>query len=176
MRRSCFGMILLALLVGCSSMSVQTDFSPEFNFSTLKTFQYRQSERTLASSDPFADQRIVAAIKREMTASGLTGVDSDPDVFVTYYSATEERLQFQTMYTSVGGWGRRGRGSVGMVGSTTRATSYEEGTLVIDVWQAAENQLVWRGEISRTLSSNPDRNAENINRGISRLFEDFPPS
>ena len=30
--------------------------------------------------------------------------------------------------------------------------------------------------VADTLSSNPDRNNEMINRGIVRVFEDFPPS
>ena len=48
MRRLSYGMILLALLVGCSSMSVHTDFSQEVDFSKFEPFQYRESDRTLA--------------------------------------------------------------------------------------------------------------------------------
>ena len=172
-----FGLAILILLAGCSSMSVFTDYGEGVDFSEFQTFQYRASDTNLADSTPLVHQRIVAAIEREMTASGLTRVDGDPDVFVSYYGSTTEQLQFRTTYTGVSTWGRRRRwGSVGMAGSTTRASTFEEGSLIIDVWEADENQLVWRGEITHTLSDNPDRNTEKINNGISKAFRDFPPS
>ena len=110
-----------------------------------------------------------------MAASGLREVTSDADVVVTYYASIEEQLQFDTMYTGVGGWGGRRMG-VGMSTASTRTTTYQEGTLVVDIWQAGEDKLVWRGIISDTLRDNPERNAEMINRGIARAFEDFPPN
>ena len=167
----------LVILAGCSSMDVFKDYGEGVDFSEFQTFQYRASDTNLADSAPLVHQRIVAAIEREMTASGLTRVDGDPDVFVSYYGSTTEQLQFRTTYTGVSTWGRRRRwGSVGIAGSTTRASTFEEGSLIIDVWEADKNQLVWRGEITHTLSDNPDRNTDAINNGISRAFQDFPPS
>jgi len=46
---------------------------------------------------------------------------------------------------------------------------------MIDVWATEGDQLVWRGVVSDTLSGNPDRNANKINQGIARAFENFPP-
>jgi hypothetical protein len=89
-----FGLAILALLGGCSSMSVFTDYGEGVDFSEFQTFQYRASDTNLADSAPLVHQRIVAAIEREMTASGLTRVDGDPDVFVSYYGSTTEKLQF----------------------------------------------------------------------------------
>ena len=112
-----------------------------------------------------------------MTGAGLTEVDTGPDLFVSYYASTDERLQFQTTYVGVGGRGRWARrGGVGVATSSTRAVSYEQGTMVIDVWEPAGDQLVWRGVVADTLSSNPDRNTDKINRGVARAFENFPPS
>jgi len=176
MKRVIYGLIAVGLLAGCSSMSVQTDFSPAADFSSFETFRYAQSDRSVADAAPLSDQRIVAAIRREMAAAGLKEVESGADLVVTYYASISEQLQFHTMYTGVGGWGGRGRMGMGMSGSTTRATTFEEGTLVIDVWQAEEDQLVWRGTIMDTLRDNPERNAEMINRGIARAFESLPPN
>ena len=171
------GLIVLALLAGCSSMSVQTDFAQGVDFSGFETFKYEDSGNTLAGSAPLAHQRIVAAIRQEMNASGLTEVDENADVSVSYYGSTNEQLQFQTTYMASGlsrrGW--RGPGvSVGT--SSTRAVTIEQGTLMIDVWATEGDQLVWRGVVSDTLSGNPDRNTNKINRGIARVFEDFPPN
>ncbi len=65
---------------------------------------------------------------------------------------------------------------MGVATSSTRAVSYEQGTLVIDVWEADENQLVWRGVVTDTLGNNPDQNTDKINRGVARAFENFPPN
>ena len=174
MRRASFLACLLVVAAGCASMSVQTDYSPEADFGAFETFQYRESSQR-AEISPLVDQRIVAAIRNEMTAAGLSETDDAPDLYVTYYASIDEQLQFQTVYTGVGGWGRRGRVSMGMSGATTRATTFEEGSLVIDIWQADGEQLVWRGVIQDSLSSNVERNREMVNRGIARAFEAFPP-
>jgi hypothetical protein len=177
MKQLAYGLLGLAILVGCSSMKVQTDFSQDVDFSEFKTFEYEDSDMSLADSAPLAHQRVVAAIRQGMTGAGLTEVDSNPDLFVAYYGSTNERLQFQTTYMGVGGRGRWGRrGSVGIATSSTRAVSYEQGTLMIDVWEAEENQLVWRGVVTDTLGSNPDQNTDKINRGVARAFENFPPN
>ena len=169
------GLIVLALVAGCSSMKVQTDFAPEVDFSTFETFLYVESETSLATAHPLVHQRIVAAIKREMTASGLTEVEENPDIDVTYYAAVDQQVQFQTTYMG-GGWSRRGWTRSFSAGtSVTRPVTFEQGTIVIDIWDVGENQMVWRGIVSDTLSSNPERNTDMINRGIARAFEDFPP-
>lgn len=167
----------MAMLTGCSSMNVFTDYGEGVDFSEFETFHYRDSDTNLSGSSPLAHQRIVAALEREMAASGLKQVDSDPDLFVSYYASSTQQVQFRTTYTGVNSWGRRGRGwGTSMSGSTTTASTFEQGTLVVDVWDARNNQLVWRGEITDTLSSNPDRNTDLINNGIAKAFEDFPPS
>ena len=60
--------------------------------------------------------------------------------------------------------------------ASTRATTLTQGTLMIDVWDAAENQLVWRGTVSDSVSGNAQRDADKIDRGIERAFRNFPPS
>ena len=170
--------IVLGLLAGCATMNVQTEYWDEADFTKFQTFRYEESGTIVAVNAPLAHQRIVSAIRQGMTASGFTEVEDDADVLVTYYGSTTEQLQFTTTYTGVGGWGRgrgRVRGGVGMATSSTRATTYERGTLVIDIWESSGDQLLWRGTITDTLSNNPDRNADKINRAVSRAFDDFPP-
>ena len=51
----------------------------------------------------------------------------------------------------------------------------DRGTLVIDIWESSENQLLWRSTITDTLSSNADRNADRIDRGVEKALSEFPP-
>jgi hypothetical protein len=160
-------------------MNVETDFWDEADFTEFRSFHYSDSEKTVAAASPLAHQRIVSAIRQGMTASGFTEVEDDADVHLTYYGSTSEQLQFMTTYTGVGGWGRgRGsvRGGVGMATSSTTSTTYQRGTLVIDIWESSGDQLLWRGTITDTLNDNADKNADKINRAVSKAFDDFPPN
>ena len=172
MKRALYGLIILGLLAGCSTMKVVTDYSESVDFSRFKTFQYKETDMTIADTNPLAHRRIVSAIRQEMIASGLTEVDSDPDVYVTYYGKVNERI---ILHSSTMGY-RHGSHWRGGGHPTTIATTYVRGTLVIDIWEAEQKELVWRGVVSDAVSGNPDRNTARINRGISSVFERFPPA
>lgn len=80
------------------------------------------------------------------------------------------------------GWGRAGmrggmRGGMGGMGaSTTTVNKYNVGTLVLDMWDAKEHRLVWRGIASDTLSKDPKKNAKTIDQAAQKLFEKYPPT
>ena len=57
----------------------------------------------------------------------------------------------------------------------TSFMSSERGTIVVDLWEATANELIWRGEVIKVLSPNPDTNLTRIDKGIARMFESFPP-
>ena len=172
MKRALCVLMILGLLAGCSTMQVVTDYSESADFSRFKTFQYKQTDMTIADTNPLAHRRIVNAIRQEMIASGLTEVDSDPDVYVTYYGKVNEQIVLH--HTHLGY--HRGSHWRGGARPGTIATTYVRGTLVIDIWEAEQRELVWRGVVSDAVSGNPDRNTARINRGISRVFERFPPA
>ncbi len=169
----------LAMLTGCSSVRVHTDHAEDADFSRFRSFQYQDGTNTVAVADPLAHQRIVSSLRRNMTAAGLTEVESDADVMVTYHGSTDRQIEFRTTYTGGSNWSRSRWGprhsGVGFSSSTTRPTTVTQGTLVIDIWEVAGNRLVWRGVVSRSLSSNPSRNTAEINRGIDAAFRRFPP-
>ena len=57
--------------------------------------------------------------------------------------------------------GRVLRHERGPVSTTTRVVEYTKGTLVVDIWDAATKELVWRGEVTDSLpDSNVEKNAE----------------
>lgn len=186
MRRLIGVLLSLWLLSGCSTMNVSTDYWPDADFSSFKTFQYKDSGNTFASSAPLAHQRIVNGIKDEMTQSGLLEAKTNPDLYVTYYGEKNETMELQTTgwdYHHPPNWHMRSShipsqryAASRPRHTTTRVVTIREGMILIDIWDAGSNELVWRSEISDTLSDNPDRNTANINQGLSRAFENFPPA
>ena len=51
------------------------------------------------------------------------------------------------------------------------------GTLVIDVYDPARKQLIWRGQASKTidLKKDPDKNYRNLQKAMTKLFKNYPP-
>lgn len=177
MKRTILAVIALGLLAGCSSINVNSDYSVDADFSQFETFQYRGSSNTVEAAAPLAHQRIVDAIRTGMRSSGLTETDGEPDVYVSYYGSTDDEIRFTTTYTGVGQWRRPGWSSGwGVATSSTQQTTVTHGTLVIDIWDAESNSLVWRGIATSPLSRNPDRNAAKISSAVERVFLEFPPS
>ena len=62
-------------------------------------------------------------------------------------------------------WGGRYSYSVGV--GTTTPTTYRSGTLIIDIWDAREGKLVWRGTAEG--SSNPEKAVKKIETGIKKI-------
>jgi hypothetical protein len=168
--------MVIAFVAGCSTMSVNTDYSVDADFSQFKTFQYQNSPNDVEAASPLVHERIVNAIRQGMTSSGLQEVDSEPDVYVTYHGSSTQQLRFDTTYMSMSNWHRPGwHSGMGVTSASTRATTITQGTLVIDIWDASSNTLVWRAIATDTLSQNPERNTSAINRAVERAFRSFPP-
>jgi len=143
----------------------QIQWDEAYDFSTIKTFQWDANpDSQLAKSNPFMHSRVMTAIEYELTASGLTEVDANPDVFVTYHTSTEKQVRLESDSYGYGfggyggvGWGSYGYGYGGPVSTTTRVVEYDTGTLVVDIWAASSKQLIWRGTASRVFSENVEK-------------------
>ena len=175
-------LLLVLGLAGCSSMTVNHDWAREADFSKYKTFQYKATEGNIADSNPLGDQRLVAGIKREMTAKGFTEASSNPDVYVTYHGEDKEGISLDTTHMGYGGygygpgWGWGRYGGMGMGTSTTNVRTYTQGTLIVDIWDAKAKELVWRGVASDTLSEDPQKNVEKGSKALAKMFKFYPPT
>jgi len=177
--------VLLLLLVpflfvlGCD-LATSTDYDREADFSQISTFSWTGKQHP--EINDLVHNRIVDALRSQLEAKGLSKVDSDPDVFVTYYGDDNERTVINTNSFGYGmgpGWGGMGMGGMGMGGmgsSTTTVNTYKEGTIIVDIYRAEDKQLVWRGTVTGTISDNPQKNEKNIVKGIAKLFEKYPPA
>jgi hypothetical protein len=52
---------------------------------------------------------------------------------------------------------------------------YREGTLIVDLIEAAKKQLVWRATIVGTLQDSSIENVELGNEAIAKAFQNYPP-
>lgn len=158
----------------------QIQWNDEYNFDQVETFQWQNiDEAQMATANPFMHSLIKNLLAAELATSGLTEVTSNPDVYVTYYGSTETEVQLRTdsygySYGAygMGGWGYYGYGAAGPVSSTTRQVEIQHGTLVVDIWDAATMELVWRGTVTDVMSSDQEKNEKLVAKAIAKLCDE----
>src|SRR5437870_7682548 len=147
---------------------VKTDYDHSANFGQYKTYSWEKVQ----TKDPLLVDRIKSAVNSALTAKGWTLVPSGGDVEVFAIETTQNRQTLDTFYNGFGGGRRWG----GFGDATTTVETYKVGTLVIDLFDAKTEKLIWRSSSSDTLSDNADKNTKNLNKGVNKMFQHFPPA
>jgi Domain of unknown function (DUF4136) len=158
-----------------SAQEVKTDYDRNANFAQYKTYSWEQ----VKTKDQLDVDRIKSALNATLTAKGWTQVASGGDVSIVALEMTQNQQTVNTFYDGFGGgwgWRRFGGGGFGGVGDATTTTeTYKVGTLVVDLFDTKTKQLVWRGSSSDTLSNNSNKNIKNLDKGVAKMFKQFPP-
>lgn len=164
--------IVLLFASTLSAQQVKTDYDRNANFAQYKTFSWEQ----VKTKDPLNVDRIKSAVNAALTAKGWTQVDSGGDVSIVAMEITRDHQSLNTFYDGFGGgWGWRRFGGGGFGEATTTTETYEVGTVVVDLFDTKTKQLLWRGSSSDTLSNNSEKNIKNLDKGVEKLFKNFPP-
>ena len=169
------GLIVLLGLAASPALAqkVTIDYAHEFDFDKVKTFQYVDTSES-DMQDSLMDERIESLIRQKLEAGGLEEVDSDPDLYVTYHTNTKENQVYNTTHFGYGGWGPGWGGwgygyGGGMGSSTTTASTYTEGTLIIDAYEPNKKEMVWRGTGTVTLKAKPEKQMKQIDNILKKL-------
>jgi len=115
-----------------------------------------------------------ADVDAALAAKGWTQVESGGDISIVAIEINRDHQTLNTFYDDFGG-GFRWRGFGGFGEATTTSDTYTVGTLVVDLFDAKTKNRVWRGVSSGMLSNKSGRNIENLNKGVQKLFQHFPP-
>ena len=162
--------IVLLLASAASAQQVKTDYDRNANFSQYKTYSWEKVQ----TQDPLWVARIKEAVNASLTAKGLTPVASGGDVAIVAIETTQKQQTLNTFYDGFGG-GWRWRGMGGFGDATTTTENYKVGTLVVDLFDAHTKTIIWRGSSSDTLSDKSDKNIKNLDKGVQKMFDHFPP-
>ena len=180
--RVIIGLCLLASAGAACAQKVSVDYDKETDFSKYKTYTFAAGTPT---PETLTNQRIEKALETALAAKGLARVSSNADLTVVFHCSHTKKTQLNT--TSLGGWGWGpgwgrgwgwgwGGGWGGLGGdSITQVEEIPVGTLIVDIGDSANKRYVWRGTASKTLSSNPEKNAKTIDQDVKKMFEKFPP-
>jgi hypothetical protein len=180
MKKTMILLIALAVVAAPSiAQKITIDYAHDFDFEQVKTFTYVDTPDSNTGND-LADNRIKAKTITALTEgpNGLKQVDSGGDMYVTFHVTTKDNTVLSTDNYGYGGWGpgwggygRYGYGGYGgyyggMGTTTTRATTYTDGTVILDAYEPGDKQLVWRGTGTVTLKAKPEK----IDKQIDNIF------
>jgi hypothetical protein len=176
--------IMLLGLTGCSTMTSHADWDTSANFRTLKTYAWAPGQQP-RTGDPridnnsFLDQRVRQAVDNTLTTRGYLKTNSNPDFWVSYQAAIEEKLSATTMpaYGYLTPYGSDLYDYSAWSEDATMITQYDEGSLIIDVADAKTKKLIWRGTVSDVVdpAKSPEKRQQKINKAVAQAFENFPP-
>jgi hypothetical protein len=181
-RTVCLLLILGWVLPACNAFKVQTDHDSTADFSAFKTFAFAgltEANRGGIYDNTLTHKRIESAVVRELTAKGLrqVGLDEPQDLLVHYWISVLDKQRLENTGTTVG-VARGPRGGYGWgagYGGGVTTYEYKEGTLILDLIQPRQKQLVWRATIVGTLQDSTKDNVELGNEAIAKAFESYPP-
>jgi hypothetical protein len=146
---------------------VSVNYNHNQSFSSFHTYAWGSSNANQIQNSILA-QVAQQDIDTAMQGKGFTKVEESqkPDLLLTANGGMRQ----QTSYSA---WGMRGIGG-GMGGITPQQNV--EGTLIVDLYNASTQSLVWRGIAQNTLSNNGNKNQQMVGNAVTKMFKQWPKS
>ena len=169
-------------------MQLDTFYDEGVDFSRLKTYQWMSDRQIITGDERIRNEIIMSMIKEAiddgLKSKGFTQAESNADFLVGYHAAVSSKLDVRTMNDYYGygvpriagsayGPGWRTSGEV-----RTEVHRYDQGTLIIDIAQASDRKLIWRGSAEDRVTpgqTDQDEKRKRIREGTNRILESFPP-
>jgi len=144
---------------------VSVNYNRSQSFAQFHTYAWGSNNANQVK-DSILAQVAQQDIEAAMQAKGFQKVaeSANPDLIVTANGGMKE----QTSYSA---WGMRGIGG-GMGGITPQQSVI--GNLIVDLYDAKNQSLVWRGIAQGTLSNNGKKNQELLGKAIQKMFKQWP--
>lgn len=160
MRRSALTISLLALLLPAPFAAPQVDWDRSIDFSRYETFGFREG----TPANRLTQDRIESALRDALAEKGLSESDQ-PDLWVVTHASVSNETWIRSGSTGYGGWGS----------TSLNVSNIPVGTLMIDLVDRDDDELVWRGVTSGSVKSTPAKSEKQIRKKISKLFRKYPP-
>ena len=164
----------LFLLSACSNIKYASDFKSGTDFSPLKTYSWRAVTIDIAGVD---QNRLQQLADKQLRTQGFRLVTANADMSIDMQVFTRVS---QGGNTSLGigiGMPVGRHGSIGLGTGQTLGRGKPEGVIVIDITQAGNNLLIWRGSAEGIpLVSFSLGNEQKLRDSFTKILHAFPPS
>ncbi|WP_136483126.1 DUF4136 domain-containing protein [Cognatitamlana onchidii] len=180
--KALFFLVLIVSVNACSSVKVSADYDTNANFSEFKTFAFFKNGIDKAQISDLDKRRILRAIEAELLNKGLTK-SKDPDILVSLFTASQQRVDVYNNYWGYGGWGWGGWGPYGgwygpgwgWGWNQPSVSTSVEGQLFIDLLDANKKELIWQGVGTGYLTRKMEKKEARIKEFVTKIMAKYPP-
>ncbi|MDD2790945.1 MAG: DUF4136 domain-containing protein [Sulfurimonas sp.] len=187
-------MLLIASIIlgGCSSLQVSVDYDPKYDFKALSTFSVEYVKEN--DDKDFARSRVSKIVEEYIEEKGYKKVDkSMADFYLIVHLDVQKNSQVETNYETIGiqpvilNEGRlynplnphlhmRESYYAPDVRVSTNTYEYEEGKLIIEVFDVKQKEVVWQGVAEDEFSGDMSQEEKStyFSKVVELLFKDFP--
>lgn len=189
MQRTILAMLVatpLLVLAGCAGgPKVQALADPTADFHQYQSFGFVEPLGTdRAGYQSIVSQQLKQAATRELERRGLRHDPEHPQLLVNFYARQDERVRVTRVPEPVGmhwpgphGYRHGFYAPWPHYRERTEVHRYREGTLTIDVVDAAKKQMVWEGTVAGTMAPGQmARMPAAIDSAVAAAFAKFPPA
>lgn len=155
-------LFMLGLLASCSpSINVKYDYDPKVNVRQFSTFRVEADQRR--NADPIAgsnlnQRRIADEIEKTMKAKGYKPVvGGEADLVIRFFADSKDRQQVQSNNTWSPYWMWYNPGY-----NNVYTRQYEENRVVVNVYDARTNDIIWQGWASGQLNQSKKERSRDV--------------
>src|SRR5437016_185115 len=143
---------------------VSVNYNHSQSFAAFHTYAWGSNNANMVQNSILA-QVAVQNIDSALQGKGWQKIQESqtPDVLVTVNGG----LKQQTSYSA---WGMRGIGG-GMGGITPEQNVI--GTLIVDLYDAKTQSLIWRGIGQNSLNNNGSKNQQIVQKAVAKMFKEW---
>jgi len=169
--------VLILLVVGAvaaAKMKAHVGYDKATDFGAIKTFAYFETlDTSVVDSAPPVHEMIKLLIIKHLQDGGMKHVDENPDVYVTYHTDENQAMRMNTTmyhyhYSANWWWSP-------LWGSGMDVTSFSQGTLVVDIWNPKNEELLWRGAVISVVPDDPSpaKAQKTIEKALKLMSKEF---
>jgi len=184
-------LLLIATITftSCSTTKYTVDKDDSVDFTKFKSFKfYGWAEESNKLLSPFDQERIEKAFGAELDKRGLEHDQANGDLIITLHIVTEQKTRTTANTTTTGmGTGYGGYGGYNGYGPSygwgggmsTSHTTYSEydyvvGTLIVDIFDAKGEKLIWESVAKGEISENNKNREARIISTVSKMMITYP--
>ena len=170
-------------LIGCRTVRLPYDYDRTADFTVYKTIswlpQTSDTKEEYRGGNSMIEKRFRKALEDSLSQKGFTLVPEDPDIYVAYSSQIEVKEKTFCSYRGnfFSDHHRHGHHSC-FGGSHSYGSCYtydqNEATLIIDMIDAANSELIWRGWHPEIVHG-PTISENVIRAAVAKIMVHFPP-
>lgn len=180
------GLCLVGLLfAGCttSGPKIETELDPTVDFSKAKTFYVLPLPERIPGADPGILLRLgpaaLNAVEAGMWELGYQQVmdinQADIAVYVHGKAVPKTDITDWGFAPYAGGYGWYGGYPYGgYYGSSISVDQYDEGTLIVEVYDVETSKMIWVGWRSRRASEDKTEQVERVTEGVTGILARYP--